>query len=367
MTYKHYSTEVSLFSGKTRAYLRYKDIPFTDVTSTIAVYRTIIMPVVGRPIIPVVETPEGEILQDTTVIIDALEERFPRASVYPEGALQRLVALLIEVYADEWLVMPAMHYRWHFKRDNLLFILREFGATGVPRAPRLLQPLFGIAPALGFGGKYQKYLGISPQMHGPIERSCEAFLRDFDRHLEDHPFLLGTRPSIGDFGLIAPLYAHLYRDPYPGRMMRRIAPRVARWVERMQHPEEPMSGEFLADDEVPETLHPILRRMFDEQLPVLVDTIGRMHAWALAHPDRERVSRVIGTHRYRIEGVEEERMVTPFSQWMFQRPLDHYASLSEPDKARIDPLLERLGGLEGMRTEVPTRVAYRNHRLVVDR
>lgn len=366
MTYVHYGTEVSLYSGKTRAYLRYKLIPFEEVTSTIDVYRNIIIPAVGRPIIPVVRTPEGEILQDTTRIIDALEERFPTPSIYPDGPRQLLVALLLEVYGDEWLVMPAMHYRWHFKRDNLLFILREFGATGMPRAPRLLHPLFGLPPALAFGGKYKAYLGISPKMHGPIERSCEAFLRDFDRHLADHPFLLGTRPSIGDFGLIAPLYAHLYRDPYPGRMMRRIAPRVARWVERMQHPEEPKSGEFLPDDEVPETLHTLLRRMFVEQLPVLVDTIRHLHRWAREHPDRRHVSRVIGTHRYRIEGYEEERMVTPFSQWMFQRPLDHYASLSAEDSARIDPLLEELGGLPGMRTAVHTRVAYRDHRLVIE-
>ena len=69
MSYKHYSTEVSLYSGKTRAYLRHKGIAFEDVTSSIAVYREIIIPRIGRPIIPVVETPEGRLLQDTTPTI----------------------------------------------------------------------------------------------------------------------------------------------------------------------------------------------------------------------------------------------------------------------------------------------------------
>ncbi|MCB9598113.1 MAG: glutathione S-transferase [Sandaracinaceae bacterium] len=366
VTYLHYGTEVSLYSGKTRAYLRYKGIPFEDRVATIEVYRSIIVPEVGRPVIPVVRTPDGELLQDTTVIIDALEQRFPEPSIYPEGPMQRLFALLLEVYGDEWLVMPAMHYRWHPRRDNLLFLLRELGRTASPRAPRLVQPLLGLPAAMFFGRKYQAYFGVTPRMHGPIERSYEALLRDLDAHLADHAFLFGTRPSIGDLGLIGPLYAHLYRDPAPGRLMRRIAPNVARWVERMQQPEPRHDDGFLPDDEVPETLYPLLARMFDEQLPILVDTIGRVHAWALEHPDRARVSRIIGAHRYQIEGVSEERKVTPFSQWMFQRPLDLYASLDDAARARIDPVLERLGGLAGLRTEVPTRLAYRDHRLVVE-
>ena len=365
MTYRHYSTQVSLYSGKTRAYLRYKDVPFEDVTATIPIYRKVIVPNIGRPIIPVLETPEGELLQDTTVIIDALEERFPEPSIYPDTPLQRLVALLIEVYADEWLVMPAMHYRWHFKRDNLLFILREFGATGMPWLPRALQPIAGIPPALAFGGGYKKYFGITKKMHQPIERSLEALFVDLDRHFQEHNFLLGTRPSIGDFGLVAPMYAHLYRDPYPGRLMKRIAPHLARWVERMQHP-APKFGEFLPDDGVPETLLPVLQRMFDEQVPVLIDTIRHLDRWAAAHPDRKRVSRVIGKHRYRLGGVEEERMVTPFSLWMWQRPLFYYRSLDDAGRAAVDPLIEQLGGLEAMQTVGETTLAYRDHKVVIE-
>ena len=366
LTYLHYSSPVSLYSGKTRAYLRFKGIPFRDVTASISVYRNIILPKVGRPVIPVVETPEGEILQDTTLIIDALEARFEQPSIYPQAPWQRLVALLMEVYADEWLVMPAMHYRWQFKRDNLLFLLQEFGQTGMPLLPRPLAPLLGAAPAYLFGSKYEAYFGITKRMYGPLVRSYEALLADLDRHFEQHRYLLGDRPSIGDFGLIAPFYAHLYRDPYPGRMMRRDAPAVARWVERMQNPPTPKAGEFLPDDRVPETLHPILRRMFEEQLPVLVDTARALGEWAESHPDRVRVSRVIGEHAYRIGGVQGTRKITPFSLWMFQRPLDHYARLSETDRERIDPILRTLGGLDGMQTELPARLAMRDHRVVME-
>lgn len=245
--YRHYGAEVSLFSGKTRAYLRYKDVPFEDVQASTRIYRKIIVPHVGRPIIPVLETPEGEIVQDTTVIIDRLEERFPSHPVYPDTPLQKLVALLLEVYGDEWLVMAAMHYRWHYKRDNLWFILKEFGGLLAPGLPKFIRPLIGLAPALAFGRGYIPYFGLNAKMHAPVEASYQAFLADFDRHLEGHDFLLGGRPSIGDFGLIAPLYAHLYRDPHSGRHMKLHAPHVARWVERMQRP-TPLSGEFLLND-----------------------------------------------------------------------------------------------------------------------
>ena len=79
-------------------------------------------------------------------------------------------------------------------------------------------------------------------------------------------------------------------------------------------------------------------------LLVLVDTARRLHEWALANPDRERVSRVIGKHRYAVEGVEEERMITPFSLWMFQRPLDVFPSLEGDEKATAEAFLEGLGG-----------------------
>ena len=59
---------------------------------------------------------------------------------------------------------------------------------------------------------------------------------------------------------MAPLYAHLGRDPAPARLMATRAPNVARWKERMnqaviedaEFPELPPS--FLADDALPPTL-----------------------------------------------------------------------------------------------------------------
>ena len=45
------------------------------------------------------------------------------------------------------------------------------------------------------------------------------YLEALNTHFEQYPYILGWRPSIGDFGPIAPMYAHLGRDPHPAKLM----------------------------------------------------------------------------------------------------------------------------------------------------
>ena len=47
-----------------------------------------------------------------------------------------------------------------------------------------------------------------------------------------YPFVLGHSPSTADFGLLGPIYAHLYRDPVPGAILRRDYPLVCQWAVR---------------------------------------------------------------------------------------------------------------------------------------
>jgi len=361
--YKLYGAEVSLFSGKARAYLRFKNIPFEEIFATRKIIDEVLQPATGLKMVPVVQTPEGEFLQDTSVIIDTLEERFPEPSVLPTGPVQRLVALLLEAYGDEWLLMPAMHYRWAYKRKNLLGILRAFGEIVAPGAPRLLHPIAGLPIALYFGGAYGTVLGINRHTRPEIERTYEAFLARFDAHLEHTPYLLGSRPSIADYGFIGPLYAHLYRDPAPGELMRRLAPRVADWVERVEHPTGD-SGEFLGDDQVPETLHPILRTLFSEYAPIALDTMQRTAQYCAEHPDRTRFPRFIGSHEFRIGQARAARYVTPYTQWMWQRPLRWYQGLQDTNRERADALLSQVGGLEAMAVSPEVWVGREGGRVV---
>jgi glutathione S-transferase len=364
MTTRHrlIGAEVSYYTGKVRAYLRYKGIAFDEIPATREVYRDVILPRTGVAFIPVLISDDDVAIQDSTAIIDFLERRDPDPSVYPQGALQQLVALLLEVYADEWLVIPAMHYRWSLP-ENRAFAIREFGRLSAPNASAEEQLAIGEKLSGPFAGALPA-LGVHASNVAGIEASYLAFLRDLDAHLAVQPFLLGTRPSIGDFALFGPLYAHLYRDPASGRLMRERAPRVVEWVERMNMP-LPRGGDFAPDDCVAETVEPILRRMFQEQGPVLMRTIARLEAWT-GENARKNPPRSIGTHEFEIGGQSAQRAIYPFNLWRWQRPHDHYNALAPDDRSRADLLLARVGGLDAIQTPIPRRLQRKDNRLFVE-
>ena len=334
---KLYGAQVSYYSGKARAYLLWKGIAFEEVIAKRDVYLDEIIPRVGYPIIPIVVTSDNVTVQDTTDIIDYFEQQLPQPAVYPSTPKQNLVSLLLEVYGDEWLLLPAMHYRWNKNED---WTLIEFGKLTLPDAnveqqrsngERIAGPFRSILPNLG----------ITPNTIAVIEASYEALLGELDAHFARYDYLLGGRPCVGDFGLIGPLYAHLYRDPASGELMQRLAPNVVAWVERMQNPPAPGTGEFLPDDQVPQTLIPILQRMWREQMPVLVDTAKRFSLWQRENPD-ETIPRSIGEHGFVLEGVREQRNIYPYSLWMIQRPLHFLADLSAGERDAVDEVLDQL-------------------------
>ena len=352
-----YGAPLSLYSGKARSFLDWKGVDYTEVLATPDIYQSEIIPAVGRPVIPVVKLPDGTILQDTTVIIDHFEAAQPGPSAYPDTPRQRLAALLLETFGDEWLVIPAMHYRWNYNEE---WVYGEFGKVAVPGGTEAEQFEAGKQRGAAFKG-FVPMLGINAATIPGVEASYEALLADLDAHFAIHPFLFGTRPSIGDFGLIGPLYAHNYRDPASGEIMRRLAPRVAGWVERMIAL-EPLSGEFLADDTVPETVIPVLARMMAEHVPYLANVAPMLGEWAATNKDAE-MPRALGMAAFEIEGAKGERLALPFSLWMLQRSLDYLASLEGDARAACETMLRDCGGEALLDFKMPVRLVFENHKL----
>jgi len=361
--YVMYGAGFSLYSGKLRSYLRQKAIPFVERTPSVLTYQRFIVPRTGVRFIPVLQTPDDEMLQDTAAIIDELETRYPAGSVYPDTPRQHLAALLLELYGDEWLLLPAMHYRWNFPNHNQPCINEQFGAMAFPWLPRLLQRILGQKLGARFHGLVPR-LGISAATIPAIEASYQSLLADLNRHFSTHDFLFGACPSIGDFGLIGPLYAHLYRDPYPGRMMRAAAPAVAAWVERMQSA-TPAAGVFLADDELPATLWPVLQRMAAEQVPVLQDTERALSQWARQQRPGTEVPRTLGEHSFRIGNTQGRRVLLPHALWRWQRPRDYLQTLIGSERDQALALAARLG-LQAALTAAPSvRIERQRNRFVL--
>ena len=146
--------------------------------------------------------------------------------------------------------------------------------------------------------------------------------------------------------------------------MRRLAPAVAEWVERMLTVRaEP--AELLAKDEIPPTLYPILKRQMAEQLPVLADSARALQDWALVQPKGARIKRSLGTHEFTIGGRRGERNIMSFSLWRLQRVQDHYRSLADADRERADALLTAVGGRVFLSLALPVRLERKDYRLVI--
>jgi glutathione S-transferase len=360
MGYVLIGAEASQFSGKARAYLRWKCVDFSEKMATPEVYRDLVEPRIGFAVIPVLITPDGLAVQDSADIIDYVERAEAGPSVFPDGPVQNLASFLLELYADEWLIIPAMHYRWNY---NEAWIVQEFGRSAAPNASPEEQARMGQVLAAPVKEAVPKF-GVSEETISGIEAHYEGFLADYSAHLRKMPFVFGGRPSLADFALFGPLYGPLYRDPASGERMRRLAPVVADWVERMltvKAGSKSLSG----GDEVPPTLYPILKRQMNEQLPVLQDSVRALGEWAMAQPKGARIKRSLGRHEFTIGGRVGERNIMSYSLYRLQRVLDQYAAMSDVDRQRADRFLEAIGGRALSGLKLPVRLERRDYRLVI--
>lgn len=325
---------LSYFSGKTRAYLRYKGIPFVERPIDVVTLMWRIPRHVGARVMPVVVTPRGEWLQDTTDICDTLEVRYPQAPVLPATPAQRVVALLLEAWADEWWVPVAMHYRWSYAENYALFE-RDAGNALLPGLPAFARRRMAAYVADLLRG-YLPRVGVVPQQYALLEGWTVGMLDHLEVHFATLPYLLGQRPSVADFALLGPLYAHLSRDPWPARELVAPRPHLSDWVRRMNTP-QPRSGAFLADDVIPATLRPVLDAVFGEFYPMLAGIRGAV-AEALASAARagRPLPRSLGVIEFPMGAGRYRRDAMPYTLWMMQRVQDEYAALSAEARAGVD-------------------------------
>jgi len=337
---QHFGWPVSPYSAKTRSYLRWKQIPCTDVEVGALKLFTTIRRAVGRAVMPTVRRPNGTWMQDSSEIIDTFEHEFPTPSIVPVGPRQRIASLLLELHGDEWLPIVAMYTRWTI-RENRSFARNEFARSGFPRMPKLLSRRL-MAPIAKKMAAYLPILGVSEATGPGIEAFAQALIANLDAHFQVHPYLLGTRPCLGDFALYGPLWAHCYRDP-GSRHYFADAPAVVGWLERLTDlPVRP--GTFLPGDVVPETLNPIFSTLFREQWPYIQTLVGAIETWCSQHPAATRVPRALGDCRFEIGGYSGTRRLITFTQWMTQRPLEAYAELTPHERESVDTWLSQCGG-----------------------
>lgn len=354
--YRFYAAEISYFSAKVRPALRYKGVHYLELLPD---YRNVILPRTGLAFIPIVITPEDETWQDTSEILDALERRVPAPPLYPTTPVQRLAASLLEVYADEFMILPAMHYRWSFP-ESVTKARADFAAVSAEpeAAGRFAARMQGSLP----------FLGVTPATAPAIEAHLRALLDALSAHFAVHPFLLGDRMSLADCALMGPLYAHLYLDAVPGRLLRETAPVVCRWIERMNHPDPDAPGTWLADDVLAPTLRPVLALVGTDAVPIFLDGVRAFDAWVDEQPAAvDELPRGLGGHATTLRGVAVQRFTSSYTPWMLQRPLDLHHGLDAAGRAAVARAFAGTG-CEALWAYAPRhRVAKRRFKLVLDR
>jgi glutathione S-transferase len=368
----------SLYTGKLRSYLIKKGLPYRERYPSDPDFGTRILPVVRHFVIPVLETPEGAILQDTGDIIDALEARHAAPSISPETPVLTTISMLLDAFGSEYLLPLAMHYRWTYRADQDRFLCAEFGRTmhaNVSREERL----GAASKTMDYFAGFLPNLGVRPATVPAMEASYLELIDALDAHFQYHPYLLGGRPSLGDFGMMAPLFAHLGRDPVPAGIMKRHAPNLFRWTERMNIAQI-SDGEYPgydehwpADDTVPETLVAVLKLVFRDWTPGLLADAECFADWARDKPAGALVSRegqrqvhpTIGRISYPWHGVEMERASAPHGLWHFVKAADFARGLNGADRARLDALLDLSGGHAIMAIEPSHRMTRMDNVLVL--
>lgn len=253
MTYRLIGAELSPYSVKVRSYLRYKKLPFTWTDRGPATQDDF-KRYAKLPLIPLLITPDGQGMQDSTPIIETLEAQHPAPSIIPDDPVLAFVSALIEEYGDEWGNKPMFHYRWRRDVDAQSGAERIVsGSTpdlvGEARDKAVASIKAYMVPRLSF-------VGSSDATAELIEASLARILAILEAHLADRPYLFGGRPALGDFGLFAQLY-ECSTDPTPGAIMRDTAPNTLAWINRMLDPGD--EGPFESWASLKATLTPLLR------------------------------------------------------------------------------------------------------------
>lgn len=339
-----YGTPLSLYTGRTRSYLIKAGLGYRETTPISSHFRENVVPKAGgRQSMPTVELPDGQVIRDGVAIVDHFEDQTGHC-FSPDSPRQRILSRLFDVIGAEGLLRPAMHYRWNFPEQNLDFLRFHFQSV-TPRGADREQNADASADRMRAACMA---FGAVPETFEVVESVYLELLQKLDVHFSNQPYLLGGRPCIGDFGMIAPLYGHLGRDPKPLSLMQAHAIRVFRWVERMNRPEpdigefEVQSGEYLPGDEISDSLVDVLKHLAIDFVPETRAACACINEW-IDQQDQlapgTQVVRGVGLGSFELRGATVNALAQPFRFYLLKRVQDEFESLGEQDQHSVADLL----------------------------
>ncbi|XOV89854.1 MAG: glutathione S-transferase family protein [Pseudomonadota bacterium] len=357
--YIHHGLMFSYYSAKTRAYLSYKRLPFVE-QYVAADLSGRIRQTTNKVMIPVLETPDGEILQDTTVIIDALEARHPERPVFPADPVLMLVTRLVEFTIDELWVSTAMNTRWNDP------VSREFASAEFSR---------GIGGSMGLTGDRMMAIGqrVAGQMQSYLPQlgidnsagraAADHFFRVATEALNPlvgrGRFALGNRPSLIDFCLFTAYYAHQYRDLGAAQTyLKSETPDLCYYLDEL-HASccTPATGELSISAGLVEYLKIIGPASAGFARGVMAGTTELAASTAPGSVLEQRIA----PFDFELAGQPFRRGAGTFGAWKLQRVFDVYDALDTADSQRARDLLGEFGWADLIVTPPAYRLERRQH------
>ena len=318
----------SPYSVKMRALLRYRRLPF--VWKAVGWPRDAAVAAGLPPVIPVLQFPDGTVMNDSTPLAHALERAHPgQRSVVPDDPAQAFLSDLLEDFGDEWVTKIMFHYRWFYAPD------REFAQGWVitSRDPQMPE----AERREGHAG-LQRSPGRSHgdgRLHRRQPAGHRGQLPVHPRHARlscpEMEFLFGSRPSLAEFGLFGQLQI-LSVDPTPMAEMRARAPDLYCWLMRLDDASG-IEGEWLdAGAPLPAAVIALLTHCGETYLPFLAANRAALESGAPT--------------------VDLDILGRPWSQAPFRYQAKCYdalrkklAALPVDVRRRLDPVLDAAGCL----------------------
>lgn len=352
--YRFHAYEISYFSAKVRPALRAKGVWTTELRAD----PQEVVRLTGMGFIPVVETPEGEVWQDSTEILEHLEARHPQPALFPRSPVQRMAAHLVELYVDEFATIPAMHYRWGSPEGEASARARFEAMMGDAERARVAADRMMAA---------RLALGATDATAPAIESHARDLLDALCAHFASSPYLLGEAPSLADCALMGPLHGHFMNDLVSRRLLLETAVPVVGWIERCSHPDPDGGGGWPVDDALAPTFAGVLGVMGRDAAPVILEGLRTIEAWldAATPEERAKLPRQVGEVRSELRGVPLVRRAIPYALWMVQRTQEIYRAFDGADRERVDAALEGSGWKALLAHPLRYRMEKRDFRLVV--
>ncbi|HYC00696.1 MAG TPA: glutathione S-transferase [Candidatus Limnocylindrales bacterium] len=256
-TYTLYTMQNSPYSDKIRALLRYKRLPFDERIENGETRFTVLQARTGKTMVPVVITPDDRAINDSTTIAAHLEEAAPTPPTRWKQPVVDCLAMLLEDYADEWLVRIMLSSRWYHPADA--------AQNAAIIAANMTHGVYGLDFQTAARDFPPSIIATLPKM-GATPENAETWYATFPRILDalDHAlarslFITGASPHQCDFAFYGQLN-QIRRDPTGHDWINRGPERVREWMQRLEAAcagEEPVVSP-LSDVT---SLEPLLRQM----------------------------------------------------------------------------------------------------------